>query len=177
MPPCLPAACENALNPGRTLRRASWNEQYLMLYTTGWHSHSDCLCYNTVQSVGWIIMFCESILLVRREHSALTKKGHSLVSSTILWTQKCPVQLCLLCQVRHWQCKTFILPLQRKSLYTSSNVFTFIWVQRFKLTKVMIYTLDFAQIRNCSSLSQVFCIYIKCDPTVSPYTWRVQEYL
>jgi hypothetical protein len=167
MPPCLPAACENALNPWRTLRRASWNEQYLTLYTTRWHSHSDCLCYKTVQSDRWITMFCGSILLVCREHSAVTKNGHSLISSTILWAQICPVQLCLVCQIRYWQCNTFILLLQRKSLYATCTVFTFISVQKFKITKLMRYTLELAQIRNCSSLSQVFSSYVKRNPTVS----------
>jgi hypothetical protein len=97
-----------------------------------WHSHSDCLCHNNVQSDGWITKFCGHILLVCREHSALIKNGHSLVSSTILWTLICPVQLCLVCHVTYWQHNSFILPLQRKHLYTTCNVFTFTWVQRFK---------------------------------------------
>jgi len=56
-------------------------------------------------------------------------------------------------------------------------MFTFIWVQRFKITKRMRYTLDLAQIKNCSSLSQVFSSYVKRNPTVSSQTYRVQKYL
>jgi hypothetical protein len=139
-----------------------------MLYTTGWHSHFDCLCYNNVQSDGWITMFCVSILLVCRGHSAVTNKmGHSLVSSSILWTQICPVQLWLACKVRYWQRNTFILPVQREPLYTAGNVFTFIWVQRFNITKLMRCTLDLAQTRNCPSLCQVISSYVIHNPLVS----------
>ena len=55
------------------------------------------------------------------------------------------MQLCVTCQVGYWQRNTFILPLQTEYLYTTCNVFTFIWVQKLKITKLMGYTLDLAQ--------------------------------
>ena len=55
------------------------------------------------------------------------------------------MQLCVTCQVGYWQRNTFILLLQTEYLYTTCNVFTFIWVQKLKITKLMRHTLDLAQ--------------------------------